>query len=94
MKNKIILKTAVNATLTVSTKRLGVSPFGLYQCRVDASGVPFTRELMIKEKGMCMHICHCLYKHLFYKKFFAVSLRIELQIKQSLKCSTDNVRGH
>ena len=59
VKNEIILKTAVNTTLTVSTNRLGVSPFGSYQCRVNASGVPFTQKLMIKERGMCI-ICHCL----------------------------------
>ena len=56
VKNEIVLKTAVNTTLTVSTDRLGVSPFGSYQCRVNATGIPFTRELMIKERGMCIFV--------------------------------------
>ena len=56
VKNKIILKTTADTLLTVSTDSLGVSPFGSYQCRVNATGVVFTQQLTIKEKGMCIFV--------------------------------------
>ena len=56
VKNKIILKTTVDTLLTVSTYSLGVSPFGSYPCRVNATGVAFTQQLTIKEMGMYVFV--------------------------------------
>ena len=88
VKNKIILKTTADTSLRVSTDSLGVSPFGSYQCRVNATGVVFTQQLTIKEKGTCMFVI-IIINHFF---FLVVSLRLELNIKQPLKCSKDAVR--
>ena len=65
-----------------------MSPFGSYQCRVNATGVVFTQQLTIKEKGMCMFVTIII---IFF--FLVVSLRLELNIKESLRCSKDDVRG-
>ena len=88
LKNEIILKTTAYTLLTVSTDSLGVNPFGSYQCRVNATGLVFTQKLTIKEKGTCMFVMIII--NLFFF-FLVVSLRLELNIKQSLKCSKDDV---
>ena len=64
VKNEIILKTTRNASLTVSTDSLRVSPFGSYQCRVNATGVVFTQQLTIKERSMFMFVV-IIINHLF-----------------------------
>ena len=92
VKNKIILKTTADTSLRVSTDSLGVSPFGSYQCRVNASGVPFIQQFMIKEKGICILFVMDDYSLTAY--FLVVSLRIEVEAKESLKCSNDNVRSY
>ena len=51
VKNNITLQTTTGTTLSVRTGRMGVSTFGLYQCRVDTTGVPISLKLRIKEKG-------------------------------------------
>ena len=56
----------------MSTDSLGVSPFGSYQCRVNATGVVFTQQLTIKEKGRYVHVCHNNYK-LIYQFFLSYS---------------------
>ena len=47
VKNNITLQTTTGTTLSVRT-----GAFGLYQCRVNATGVIFLLEMMIKEKGV------------------------------------------
>ena len=76
VKNKILLKTTADTLLTVSTDSLRVSPFGSYQCRVNATGVVFTQQLTIKEKGMCMFVMITVNNFLSYSFFEA---RAQLQ---------------
>ena len=52
VKNNNTLQTTYGATLSVRTSEREVRPFGKYQCRMNATGVPFLLEVMIKEKGM------------------------------------------
>ena len=47
VKNNITLQTTTGTTLSVRT-----GAFGLYQCRVNATGVLFLLEVIIKEKGV------------------------------------------
>ena len=47
VKNNITLQTTTGTTLSVRT-----GAFGLYQCRVNATGVLFLLGVMIKEKGV------------------------------------------
>ena len=56
LKNNITVSTTSDSTLTVSTDHLGVSPYGLYQCILNATGVTFSLDLMIKDEGIAfMH---------------------------------------
>ncbi len=57
LKNNITVSTTSDGILTVSTDHLGVSPYGLYQCILNATGVTFSLDLMIKDKGiMCVYL--------------------------------------
>ncbi len=56
LKNNITISTTPDSTLTISTDHLGVSPYGLYQCILNATGVTFSLDLTIKNKGT---VCVC-----------------------------------
>ncbi len=65
LKNNITVSTTPDSTLTVSTDHLGVSPYGLYQCILNATGVTFSLDLMIKDEGT-VYVCVCVCIKIIY----------------------------
>ena len=52
IKNRQIVATSLSGIIQINTKRIIANPFGLYVCRLNATGVIFEETSLLMEQGL------------------------------------------